>query len=79
MTKDTAKKLSDLMISISHQFAESLGVVEDAESAEDYERYRDAVSKVMMEMLIEIMNPLYAEHPDLKPPELKHDNSDLPE
>ena len=71
MTKDTAKKLSDLMVSISYQFTESLGIVEDAESGADYEQYREAVSKVMMDMLVEIMNPLYAEHPDIKPKELE--------
>lgn len=28
--------------------------------------YRLAVAKVLGEMLLEVMNPLYAEHPDLK-------------
>jgi hypothetical protein len=29
-----------------------------------------SVSKLMSPLLVEIMTPLYAEHPDLKPPEL---------
>ncbi len=70
MTKTTAKAISDLMISIATQLTESLGHVEDTESTEVYERYRDAVSRVLTDMLVEIMNPIYAEHPDVKPPQL---------
>ncbi|WP_346268316.1 hypothetical protein [Burkholderia multivorans] len=32
--------------------------------------YREFVSQVMSTMLTDFMNPLYARHPDLKPPEL---------
>jgi hypothetical protein len=34
------------------------------------DRYREAVSRILTEMLVEVMNPLYVEHPDIKPKEL---------
>jgi hypothetical protein len=40
-------------------------------SKEEYQAYRRAVGKVMGAMLTEIMDPIYREHPDLKPKELK--------
>jgi len=75
MTRDTAKEISDRMVAISFQLTESLGLVEDSESAEEYERYREAVSRVLFEVLTGIMNPIYAEHPDLKPRELDETGS----
>ena len=30
-----------------------------------------AVGQIIGEMFVEIMNPIYAEHPDLKPPQLR--------
>jgi hypothetical protein len=32
--------------------------------------YRRAVGKIMGEVLLEVLNPLYAKHPTLKPPGL---------
>ena len=37
----------------------------------EYPGFRLAIGKVMGEMLLEVMNPLYAQHPDLKPAQLR--------
>jgi hypothetical protein len=34
----------------------------------EYPQFRVAIQKVMREMLLEVVNPIYAQHPDLKPP-----------
>jgi hypothetical protein len=34
----------------------------------EYPQFRLAIQKVMGPMLLEVMHPLYAQHPDLKPP-----------
>jgi hypothetical protein len=34
----------------------------------EYPQFRLAIQKVMREMLLEVMKPIYAQHPDLKPP-----------
>ena len=71
MTEASAKAISDLMVSMGTQLTESLGMVEDSESKEDFVRYQTAVSILLTDMLTEIMNPLYREHPQLQPPELE--------
>ena len=71
MTKTTAKAISDLMVSLGAQLNESIRLVQATESDDEFRRYRDSASKLMATMLLEIMNPLYAEHPDLKPKELQ--------
>jgi hypothetical protein len=40
-------------------------------SEEEFSRYRRAVGAILGEILLEVMNPLYARHPNLKPAELK--------
>ena len=70
MTKDGAKRISELMLAFGAKLDESLGRIKQEESEEEFKRYRTAVSKLMTTMLLEVMNPLYAEHPDLKPREL---------
>lgn len=37
----------------------------------EFQKFRRAVGVVMGDMLLEIMNPLYARHPDIKPEQLK--------
>jgi hypothetical protein len=71
MNISTAKEVSDLMVSMGERLNASVRLVQATEDEAEFRRYRDAVSKIMTTMLLEIMNPLYAEHPDLKPPELR--------
>jgi hypothetical protein len=52
----------------SSKLDESVALVRDECSAEELKKYRRAVGKVMGEILLEVLNPLYAKHPALKPP-----------
>nr|WP_230947374.1 hypothetical protein [Burkholderia territorii] len=36
----------------------------------EFVAYREFVSQLLTTMLIDFMNPLYARHPELKPPDL---------
>ncbi|WP_342378155.1 hypothetical protein NVS55_02310 [Myxococcus stipitatus] len=45
--------------------------MKENETEDEFLRYRDAVSKLLSTMLLEIMNPLYSEPPELKPKELQ--------
>jgi hypothetical protein len=71
MTNTTAKAISELMVSVGAHLNESIRLVQSTEDDVEFKRYRDSVSKIMTTMLMEIMNPLYTEHPELKPPELR--------
>jgi len=38
---------------------------------EDFQIYRSAVGEIMGAILLEVLNPLYRTHPELKPKELR--------
>jgi len=66
-----AKQVSDLMIEFSGRLDGSIATVRDQCSPEEFAAYRRAVGRIMGEMLLEVLNPLYAEHPALKPAEME--------
>lgn len=65
--KIVAKEISDLMVECGARLNASVARVRDTGTPEELAAYRRAVGKVMGEMLLEIMNPIYARYPDLKP------------
>jgi hypothetical protein len=71
MKKDIAEKISALMLEYGEKLDNSVKIVMDTSSTEEFEAYRNAVGQIMGTMLVDIMNPLYREYPDLKPPELE--------
>lgn len=70
MKKDVAETISKLMLEYGAKLDSSVKLVMDTSSADEFEAYRTAVGQIMGTMLVDIMNPIYREHPDLKPPEL---------
>jgi hypothetical protein len=66
---DTAKHVSELMLDIGARLDESVALVMDQSPAEEFTLYRRAVGHIMAEILLEVLNPLYLEHPGLKPKE----------
>jgi hypothetical protein len=62
-----AKQVSDLMVEFSGRLDGSIATVRDQCSPEEFAVYRRAVGRIMGEMLLEVLNPLYAEHSSLKP------------
>jgi hypothetical protein len=40
-------------------------------SQEEFDKYRQAIGKTMGAMLFELINPIVAKYPDLKPPEME--------
>jgi hypothetical protein len=65
--KSVAREISDLMIEFSMRIDRSILTVQENCSSAEFKTYRLAAAKVLGEMLLEVMNPLYAKHPDLKP------------
>lgn len=68
---EVAKVISDLMIDCGGKLDESVSMVRDNCSPEEFRMYRTAIGKVMGEILLEVLNPLYKLHPDIKPTEMK--------
>lgn len=68
--KVIAEKISDLALRFGKELDQSVALVEDECSDGEFIEYRNAVGKVMAELLTEIMNPIYRLHPKIKPDEL---------
>jgi hypothetical protein len=66
-----AREISQLMLDIGARIDKSVDTVMKSCPAEELQSYRRAAGAVMGEILLSILNPLYSEHPSLKPPELK--------
>jgi hypothetical protein len=69
--EEVARQVSDLMLEFGRRLNASTALVQDHSSPAEFHVYREAVAKIMADMLLDIMNPLYARHPSLKPPQLK--------
>lgn len=65
-----AKEISDLMLKYGARLDASVAQVQKRASAQEFEAYRAAIGKILGAMLLEVMNPLYARHPHLKPDRL---------
>lgn len=68
---DMAKQISDLMIAISQQINDSIFDVQERCSDEEFRTYRLAAAKVMGEAYLEVLTPIYLEHPSLEPEALR--------
>jgi hypothetical protein len=66
-----AREISELMLDVGKRLDKSVALVLANCSEAEFETYRQAVGAVLAEMLLDILNPLYVEHPLLKPPELQ--------
>lgn len=69
--KATAEEIARLMARVGVELDRSIQLVKTTESDTVFREYRNSVSKLLTTMLVEIMNPLYEHHPELKPPELR--------
>jgi hypothetical protein len=66
---ETAKYVSNLFLSINDQMDESIRAVENRVSTEEYKVYKRGIGYVMYEVFAKILEPLYKQHPSLKPPD----------
>ncbi len=65
-----AMKISELMLDIGERLDASILMVMENGSPQEFNEYRAIVGRLMGAILLEILNPLYSQHPSLKPPEL---------
>lgn len=64
---DIARQISELMLDVSKQVDASVALIQGSCSPEEAANYRRALGRVLGEILLEILNPIYLEHPSLKP------------
>ncbi|MGH1375979.1 MAG: hypothetical protein ACRBCK_06480 [Alphaproteobacteria bacterium] len=65
--KDVAKSVNKILLDCSSEINASILYVKENGSEEDFLVYRRAMSKILGELLLEGLNPLYADNPELKP------------
>ena len=70
MDQALAEQTSLLMLRLSAELNSQLLKIKGECSDEEFQRYRRGFGYIMGYMLTEVMNPIYAEHPDLKPEQL---------
>jgi hypothetical protein len=63
-----AKQTCDLMLELFCRLDESLGPVKETCSPQEYGAYHAAVGKIVAPIILDVLMPLYREHPTLKPP-----------
>jgi hypothetical protein len=71
MKADVAKEVLEAAFESGQRLTRALGPLADGASPEEHDKYRDVISRLLVTMLLEIINPLLAEHPELRPDEMK--------
>jgi hypothetical protein len=66
-----AQQVSELMLEYGARLDKSVALIKEHCSEQELQIYRRAVGTIMTDMLLQVMNPIYARHPGLKPKELK--------
>jgi hypothetical protein len=69
MMKDphVATQISELMLEISDRISQSVASTKSECAAEEHAAYQRAASRVLATLQQEVLSPLYAEHPSLRP------------
>jgi hypothetical protein len=70
MNKAVAEQTSLLLLKVTAQLDAQLAKLQSQCSDDEFQQYRRGFGYVLGYMLTEIMNPIYAEHPELKPEQL---------
>ncbi|HFU8550256.1 TPA: hypothetical protein ACH7IY_001190 [Escherichia coli] len=68
--KTVAAEISVLMLEIGAKLDNSVSLVQKSCDESELNTYRSAVGEIMGRMLIDIMNPIYKQHSELKPEQL---------
>ena len=66
MKQEVATEIVDLMVEFGDRLNQSVALVQGNCSEDELASYRSVVGKLMRSILLDIMNPILDEHPDLK-------------
>ena len=71
MSRDAAKIVMELVIRNAAEQDAVLTEIQSLCTEEEFNDYRHMIGKSMVAMLFEIINPIVAKYPELRPPELR--------
>jgi hypothetical protein len=67
--EETAKTLSEELLSLYKKLENTVEIVARTESEEALQAYRVALTSVLSTMIFDVMEPLYKQHKHLAPPD----------
>ena len=70
MDRETAQSILALMFEYGGKLNDAMLMVRETSDPEEFARYRRAFGNVLDSAFEEVINPILAEHPDLKPESL---------
>ena len=68
---DTAKRISELLLGVNDRIEESVLVAKQGCPPEEAREYARAVGRLIMNVFDGILEPLWSEHPVLRPPQMQ--------
>jgi len=71
---DIAKQLIDTLDECSERINETIRLVQEKCSDDEFQAYRKAAGFVMGYLYTDVVAPIHKEHPDLEPPELREED-----
>ena len=71
MNQDVAREISTLMLETTERLDRSVRRMQAQLPAAEFGTYGRSVGTILANIIMEVLDPLYAEHPDLKPPEMR--------
>ena len=71
LDRDTAAEIHRIMDEVTAMLDQSVKLVQERGSEDDLTRYRGFIEQIMGSILLDILQPIYRDHPDLTPPYLK--------
>ena len=67
MNESVAREVGARVLEIGRLLDETAALVVASSSKEEADAYKQSIGKVLGELLLEVINPLYREHPSLRP------------
>lgn len=71
MRRDIAERVNESILECYFKVHASIDIVREGASADERKEYCRAAGKVLGYMLLDVLEPIYAEYPDLRPDLLK--------
>jgi hypothetical protein len=71
MKQDVAREISALMLETTEKLDRSVDKMRAELPPAEFGTYGRAVGTILADIILDVLDPLYAEHPDLKPPEMR--------
>jgi len=72
-----ARQVSDLMLEYGAKLDASVTAMQSQLPEEEFVKYRRAIGRVMGSMLLDVMNPVYEMHPQMRPAQLDQTGSQV--